>query len=99
MGSLLAAVLPSLLLVVVGTVFAAPTALNVQQSSIGPACNGLGFAVFDTAYNFTLAAYNRTGINVNDTGAPLVVGVVGQAHWADLKSLSVRTVNCARNEA
>ena len=36
-------------------------------------CQGLGGGAFDTAPNFTLAAYDITGQNSNSTGAPLVL--------------------------
>ena len=36
-------------------------------------CQGLGGGAFDTAPNFTLAAYDITGQNSNSTGSPLVL--------------------------
>lgn len=36
-------------------------------------CQGFGSGAFDTAPNFTLAAYDITGHNSNDTGLPLVL--------------------------
>ena len=36
-------------------------------------CQGLGGGAFDTAPNFTLAAYDTTGQNANNTGSPLVL--------------------------
>lgn len=36
-------------------------------------CQGLGGGAFDTASNFTLAAYEITGVHTNDTGSRLVL--------------------------
>ena len=41
-------------------------------------------------YNFTLAAWNKTGTNANDTGVPLVLGQNGAVDGAEFKVLSVR---------
>ncbi|KIP02454.1 hypothetical protein PHLGIDRAFT_79089 [Phlebiopsis gigantea 11061_1 CR5-6] len=67
---------------------AAPALLAARQTAPGPQCAGLGLAVFDIAYNFTLAAYNATGPNANDTGAPLVLGQAGAVDGAEFKVLS-----------
>ncbi|KAL6298751.1 hypothetical protein BKA93DRAFT_833949 [Sparassis latifolia] len=48
--------------------------LTTRQSD---PCAGLGIASFPTEYNFTLAAWNWTLPNANDTGAPLVIGQAG----------------------
>lgn len=73
-------------------VSAAPT-LDARQFAPGPQCSGLGIAVFDIAYNFTLAAYNVTGPNTNDTGVPLVLGQAGAVDGASFKILSVRPLH------
>ncbi|OSX62855.1 hypothetical protein POSPLADRAFT_1074264 [Postia placenta MAD-698-R-SB12] len=54
--------------------YAAPT---VVKHSTASWCTGLGGGAFDTAYNFTLAAYNTTSSNTNSTGVPLVLGQAG----------------------
>ncbi|KZT67575.1 hypothetical protein DAEQUDRAFT_767127 [Daedalea quercina L-15889] len=42
-------------------------------SSSASWCQGLGGGAFDTASNFTVAAYDISGSNANSTGAPLVL--------------------------
>ncbi|KAI0665581.1 hypothetical protein C8Q78DRAFT_550000 [Trametes maxima] len=68
----------NLLALAVGAVTAAafPT-VHLPRYETGPWCNNLGGGAFDKALNVTLAAYNATGTNTNDTGAPLVLATGG----------------------
>jgi hypothetical protein len=77
----------------IAAVSAAPAALQARQFAVGPQCAGLGVATFDVTYNFTLAAYNKTLPNANDTGVPLVLGQNGAIDGAEFKVLSVRAVS------
>ena len=81
------------LLSAIGAASAAP-ALQARQTGPGPQCAGLGPSAFDVAYNFTLAAYNVSGANANDTGVPLVLGQAGAIDGAEFKVLSVRRLSC-----
>ena len=74
----------------VSAVVAAPA----SKRAMAPSCNGLGGGVFDTADNFTLAAYFTNGNNANDTGLPLVLGQAGAISGASFKVLSVRIFAC-----
>ncbi|GJE94057.1 hypothetical protein PsYK624_102250 [Phanerochaete sordida] len=67
---------------------AAAPALSARQTPVGPQCAGLGPGAFDIASNFTLAAWNATGSNANDTGVPLVLGQAGAVDGAEFKILS-----------
>ncbi|EJF56934.1 hypothetical protein DICSQDRAFT_112382 [Dichomitus squalens LYAD-421 SS1] len=67
---------------------AVASALPAAKRAPGAWCNGLGGGAFDSLSNFTLAAYNATGINTNTTGAPLVLGSAGAISGAELKDLA-----------
>lgn len=77
------------LILLAAAVSAAP-ALKARQFIPGPQCNGLGPAVFDVVNNFTLAAFNTSLPNANDTGVPLVLGQAGAIDGAEFKVFSVR---------
>jgi len=62
--------------------------LHARQHQPGPWCDGLGAGIFDIAPNITLAAFNTTLPNANDTGAPLVMGQAGAVDGAEFKILS-----------
>ncbi|KZT01904.1 uncharacterized protein LAESUDRAFT_662905 [Laetiporus sulphureus 93-53] len=64
---------------------ALPATLTARTSS---SCSGLGGGAFDTAHNFTLAAYNLGASNANATGAPLVLGPNGESDGQEYKVLS-----------
>jgi len=68
-----------------------PTAtLENRQLNPGPGCEGLqGLGSFNTAFNFTLAALNKTLPNANLTGAPLVLGSAGAVTGESFRVLSV----------
>ena len=67
---------------------AAPTVPDATQASVDP-CAGLGSGAFDTANNFTLAAFYTSLPNANATGLPLVLGSVAATDGAEYKALSV----------
>ena len=69
---------------------AAAVALPAAKRDLAPSCNLLGGGAFDTAQNFTLAAWNTTLPNANNTGVPLVLGQAGAISGAEFKVLSVR---------
>ena len=80
--------------------FASPLpTLNGRQSTPGAWCNGFGGGAFDIAYNFTLAAYNATQPNVNNTGLPLVLGHNSVIEGGEFKVLSVRSAPSVRTNA
>ena len=60
------------------------------KRSLAPSCANLGGGAFDTADNFTFAAYYTDGPNANTTGVPLVLGQAGAIDGASFKVLSVR---------
>lgn len=64
--------------------------VHVAREVPGKWCDDLGYAIFDIAYNITLAAVYRDKPNANDTGVPLVVGQAGAVDGASFKVLSVR---------
>ena len=68
----------------------AAVALPAVKRDLAPSCNLLGGGAFDTAQNFTLAAWNTTLPNANNTGVPLVLGQAGAISGAEFKVLSVR---------
>jgi len=84
----------SVVLSIALTAFAAPhptfkfSSLQKRSSETCGGLNGIaGF--FDTAFNFTLATLNQTMPNANGTGAPLVLGPVGERSGVHLEALSV----------
>ncbi|KAI0643247.1 hypothetical protein C8Q79DRAFT_1002500 [Trametes meyenii] len=54
----------------------------------GPWCDGLGGGAFDGVHNFTLAAWNTSLPNANNTGAPLVLATAGAIPGAELRQLA-----------
>ncbi|KAI0692696.1 hypothetical protein C8T65DRAFT_669343 [Cerioporus squamosus] len=66
----------------------ATVALPAAKRDLAPSCNLLGGGAFDTATNFTLAAWNTTLPNANNTGVPLVLGQAGAIPGAEFKVLS-----------
>ncbi|RDX40628.1 hypothetical protein OH76DRAFT_1412848 [Lentinus brumalis] len=67
---------------------AATVALPAAKRDLAPSCNLLGGGAFDTATNFTLAAWNTTLPNANNTGVPLVLGQAGAISGAEFKVFS-----------
>ena len=58
--------------------FASPSPIARQtEPAAGDWCTGLGGDTIDTLENFTLAAWNPAGNNVNATGNPLVLSTTG----------------------
>ncbi|TCD71102.1 hypothetical protein EIP91_000196 [Steccherinum ochraceum] len=53
---------------------ALPTAMLERRQLPGPGCETFGLGAFNTANNFTIAAWNKTLPNANTTGVPLVLG-------------------------
>ncbi|THH32667.1 hypothetical protein EUX98_g1489 [Antrodiella citrinella] len=65
-----------------------PRALNAQlvpAKAPGPWCDGLGGGAFDTAYNFSITAYNST---FDLVGAQLLLGSAGATDGAEFKVFS-----------
>ncbi|KAH9840745.1 uncharacterized protein C8Q71DRAFT_702151 [Rhodofomes roseus] len=56
-----------------GTISLAVSVPKGLVQSTADWCQGLGPGAFDTAPNFTLAAYDTSGSNANTTGVPLVL--------------------------
>jgi len=76
----------ALLTLALGSVsYARPTTVEHSTASW---CSGLGGGAFDSAQNFTLAAYNTSSANANATGVPLVLGQNGSGEGAESKVLS-----------
>lgn len=76
----------------VGVFFTACQALPTLESRQlpGPGCEGLGIGSFNTASNFTLAAWNKTLPNANSTGVPLVLAQAGAGESFRVLSVSAR---------
>lgn len=86
----------ALLSLAVATASAAPTVPDTTQAPVD-SCAGLGSGAFDTANNFTLAAFYTSLPNANATGLPLVLGSVAATDGAEYKALSV-CLDCARTQ-
>lgn len=82
-----------LLVAAAAAALALPTG-QLDARATSPWCSGLGPGAFDSAENFTLAAYNTTLPNANATGAPLVLGQAGAVDGAEFEVLSVRGHPC-----
>ena len=67
---------PLLCLVTLASALPFPVARQTK-SAVGDWCTGLGGNTVDTLKNFTLAAWNPAGNNVNATGNPLVLSSAG----------------------
>lgn len=76
-----------LLVAAAAAALALPTG-QLDARATSPWCSGLGPGAFDSAENFTLAAYNTTLPNANATGAPLVLGQAGAVDGAEFEVLS-----------
>lgn len=77
-------ILTATFLATVASCIASPTVRQVAAP-----CDGLGGGGFDNASNFTVAAFNRTQPNANNTGAPLVLGQAGAILGAEFEVFSV----------
>ena len=59
------------------------------EPTAGDWCAGLGGDTIDSLANFTLAAWNPTGNNANDTGNPLVLSTTGATGGFSTHTLAV----------
>lgn len=67
-----------------------PVARQTEPAT-GDWCAGLGGDTIDNLGNFTLAAWNPSGNNANDTGNPLVLSITGATGGLSTHTLAVST--------
>jgi len=63
--------------------------IRQTEPAVGQWCAGLGGQTIDSLGNFTLAAWNLTGSNANDTGNPLVLSLTGSTAGLSIHTLAV----------
>lgn len=86
-------IITTLLLTLASVSFASPV-IHFRQTGLSPSCDGFGDGAFDTASNFTLAAFNKPFVE-GETGIPLVITLFQTFDGSDFFALSVSSANPA----